>query len=255
MKWAVVAAMVLVASGCSLLPSSPAGSSPQQSGYLDESPSIGTDGSWVIFFDPGSHLWYSTERVGDNVAVLNGTAQRSGSTLTVNISRFAQTGNLLPGGIYAVQDQPGGLTLSVPMSDGTVHAYSFHSASVSDYNADVRKMHTQIARIEAGQAKAAHQAAQQQSSRWAAVEVVEQRSCTALGGRLKGAGGPNTDGTQDPILNWCEAGPGRTWVPGRAPGDNSPISCDGLIMNFQADGTVSQPDFQAEQSNHPGCFG
>ncbi len=67
-------------------------------------------------------------------------------TLTVSGPDFnsGPTSALPKSGSYAVQDRPGGFVLSVPMTDGSVRPYPFHSSSISDYNADIQKMNSPI---------------------------------------------------------------------------------------------------------------
>jgi hypothetical protein len=140
----VRATVLLIATVLSLVGCDSSSSAPS---YLCESVDMGIDGSWAIFWDSAAGTWYAAQREGTSITTADGTANLSGSTLTLSDNvRGSTAPNLVGSGSYAMRPDPnGGLDLSVPFTDGTVHSYWFAVSTLDKYNADVKKMNDAIA--------------------------------------------------------------------------------------------------------------
>ena len=170
-------------------------SAPAVAGYLCESTTIGSIGSWAIFLATDSGTLYQAQAGTDAVYTYPGTLMLQGSTLTLSDGLVSNgyAPDLLESGQYAVQDSGDTLTLAVPWSDGTVHSYSCHSASLAQYNQDVTEMQGQIAAAQSAAASAAAagaaasaSASASASAAAAAVIAHEAAICSRAGGSWYG---------------------------------------------------------------------
>lgn len=233
-------------------PTAPA-ATPANSGYLVDSTNMGGDGSWVIFWDGSASTLYQSQREGNQIGTLNGQAMRQGSSFETLVQHGGQadhTPDLLGSGTFAVTDKANGFELTIPWSDGTVHAYDFRPGSLTDYNADVGKMQQQIQADQAAARQAQQQAQQaqeqqQQAQQQQALQQLQQlqqkeaTACAGIGGHVTGASHPTTA--------LCVP---NNQGPSEKPGNN----CSSPTVGFNSDGTLDQGSLNDARQNDPGCF-